>query len=265
MENPGSSKAGLQQYTYNVAEQLDGGNDDHTDDNYMQILYEKEIANPILNDQEALNIINENWIQEFRTAAIHYILRTGERFQFRIHTVYTAVIYLDRFLATRTIIRGQNWSIRVIAAACLSMAAKMDESRDTLPSLSEYPMENFELNNNPINAIRMMEDLILDVLKWNIEDSRKDYIRAKTMEIIMSVLRDVRLMNYRPSVIAAAATLLALNQNLTMEELVIKALLLNGAAFLQIDNVCYCYYKLLELNKNTTSDEEIKNFSQIRL
>ncbi|XP_009625242.1 cyclin-D5-3-like [Nicotiana tomentosiformis] len=206
MENPGSSKAEVQQYTYNVAEQLDGGNDDHTDDNYMQILYKKEIANPILNDQEALNIINENWIQEFRTAAIHYILRTGERFQFRIHTVYTSVIYLDRFLATRT--RGQNWSIRVIAAACLSLAAKMDESRDTLPSLSEYPMENFELNSNPINAIRMTEDLILDVLRWNMwfvtpfaftifyfqsrfcrEDSRKDYIRAKTMEIIMSVLR----------------------------------------------------------------------------
>lgn len=79
MENPGSSKAEVQQYTYNVAEQLDGGNDDHTDDNYMQILYKKEIANPILNDQEALNIINENWIQEFRTAAIHYILRVSNQ------------------------------------------------------------------------------------------------------------------------------------------------------------------------------------------
>lgn len=58
MENPGSSKAEVQQYTYNVAEQLDGGNDDHTDDNYMQILYKKEIANPIPNDQEALNLSN---------------------------------------------------------------------------------------------------------------------------------------------------------------------------------------------------------------
>ncbi|XP_059281148.1 LOW QUALITY PROTEIN: cyclin-D5-3-like [Lycium ferocissimum] len=244
----------------------DGYGDDNNEMNYVQLLIGNEIASGGLNDQEASEIINDNWIQEARYHAIHYINRVSNSrhgFRFGMQTMYTSVIYLDRFLATRTINIGEYWAVRLLSMACLSLAAKMDETRGNVPALSQYPLNNYDIN--PID-ITQMELLVLDVLNWDMsfvtpfsftkyfvsrfcrQNSRKHSTRMKTVEIIMSVLRDVRLMNHRPSVIAAAATLLALNKNLTREEMEIEiyALRLNG--FLQIDNVCYCYYKLLELN-----------------
>ncbi|CAN4092147.1 unnamed protein product [Withania somnifera] len=75
-----------------------------------------------------------------------------------------------------------------------------------------------------------------------------EFIRTGTDEIIMSVLRDVSLMNHRPSIIAAAATLFEGHRNLTRQELEIKINVLPLNGFLNIDNVWSCCYGLLELN-----------------
>ncbi|CAN4122572.1 unnamed protein product [Withania somnifera] len=111
-----------------------------------------------------------------------------------------------------------------------------------------------------------MESLVLRDLNWNLNcvtpfpfvqffQSRfgrriLEDTRTRTDGIILStLLRDVRLMNdHRPSVIAVAATLFAVNNNLTRQELEVEinALPLNG--FLNIDNVWYCYNRLRELN-----------------
>ncbi|KAJ8541190.1 hypothetical protein K7X08_002006 [Anisodus acutangulus] len=192
-------------------------------------------------------------------------MQTGQELRFGMQTIYTSVIYLDRFLATRTIEIGEYWAVRLLSVGCLSLAAKMDENRGNLPALSQYPVRNYDINPNEI--IRM-ELLLLEVLNWDMscvtpftfkkyfvsrccrENSRKHSTRMRIVEIIMSVLKDVRLMYHRPSVVAAAATLLAVNENLTREELEIEIYLLHLNGFLDIDNVWYCYYKLLELNEH---------------
>ncbi|MCD7458363.1 hypothetical protein HAX54_038027 [Datura stramonium] len=147
--------------------------------------------------------------------------------------------------------------------ACLSLSAKLNEIRGSLPSLSQYPLTKYNINTRDIMR---MEFVVLGELNWNMscvtpfdfttyfvsrfcrQVSTRHFTIMATGKIIMSVLRDVSLMHHRPSVIAAAATLVAINRNLTREELEIHiyALPLNG--YLQIDDVCYCYYKLLELN-----------------
>ncbi|XP_070044348.1 cyclin-D5-1-like [Nicotiana tomentosiformis] len=132
-----------------------------------------------------------------------------------------------------------------------------------VPTLTEYPREEYIFESR---VIQRMELLVLDTLEWSIgcitpsnlinyfvsrfciNDSRKCVI-SRTVEIIFGALRDIKLMSVRPSVLAAAATLLVLNKSLTMEalEVEINVLPLNG--ILQIDDVFSCYNQMLYLNK----------------
>ncbi|KAH0680359.1 hypothetical protein KY290_022542 [Solanum tuberosum] len=252
----------------------DGDDDDHNnndddtddndddDDNDIRILIGREITAVRLNDQEVEVLVNDNWNQEIRTHAIRYIRRTGRQFRMSRRTIYRAVMYLDRFLAHRILDNGRFWAVRLLAVACLSLSARMDEREYDVP-LSDYPVGAYNIN---VNDIRRMEILVLIEFNWDMncvtpfdfriffisrfcrDVTRIDITRMTTGVIIMSVLRDLRITNHRPSVIAAAATLVAVNRDFTIQELEIEinALPING--FLQIAGVSYCYNRMLELN-----------------
>ncbi|KAK4722676.1 hypothetical protein R3W88_012909 [Solanum pinnatisectum] len=226
-------------------------NDDHDDNdmNYIRILISREITDVRLNDQEVEVLVNDNWNQEIRTHAIRYIRRVTPQFRLSKRTIYRAVMYVDRFLFHRIIDNGQFWAVRLLAVTCLSLSAKMNENIDDVPPLSDYPVGAYNIN---VNAIRRMEILVLVEFNWDMncvtpfdfrnffisrfcrDVTKIDITRMNTVVIIMSVLRDLRIMNHRPSVIAAAATLVAVNRDFTIQELVIviNALPING--FLQI-------------------------------
>ncbi|KAH0683916.1 hypothetical protein KY289_021668 [Solanum tuberosum] len=227
------------------------------------ILIGRELATNRLNDQQVEGLVNDNWNQQIRTRAIRYIRRAGRIFQFSRRTLYRSVIYLDRFLAYRVIANGQLWAVRLIAVACLSLSAKMNDNIDDVPPLSDYPVGAYNIS---VNAIQRMEILVLVDFNWNMncvtpfdfriffvsrfcrDVTRLDITRITTARIIMSALRDLRLMNHRPSVVAAAATLVAVNRNFTIQELVIEINVLPINGFLQIADVSYCYNRMLELN-----------------
>ncbi|XP_055835418.1 cyclin-D5-3-like [Solanum dulcamara] len=77
-----------------------------------------------------------------------------QEFRLSRRTLYRAVIYLDKFLATRLIANGELWAVRILTVTCLSLSAKMDE----VPPLESY--------NTSVNAIRRMEILILNEFNW---------------------------------------------------------------------------------------------------
>ncbi|KAM3342159.1 cyclin-D5-1-like [Capsicum galapagoense] len=226
-------------------QQENGGGDDNDDDdddanemNHIQFLILHETnydglnghANPEPYDHQHSDIMDEIWEQEVRHRAILYIVTTGQQFGLRAQTLYKSVIYVDGFLAANRIDFEDYKEVRILSVACLSLAATMDESIENVPPLSRYPF----------------------LLPRFARDVPSRYLtRMRIDEIIMSVLRGGRLINHRPSVIAAAATLLAVNRNLTIEQvgIHINALpLLNRP--LQINNVWYCYNRLRELNEH---------------
>ncbi|KAM3305016.1 cyclin-D5-1-like [Capsicum chacoense] len=262
-------------------QQENGGGDDNDDDdddanemNHIQFLILHETnydglnghANPEPYDHQHSDIMDEIWEQEVRHRAILYIVTKGQQFGLRAQTLYKSVIYVDGFLAANRIDFEDYKEVRILSVACLSLAATMDESIENVPPLSRYPVGNLGIN---VNEIREMElriryefngdlhyvipfDFIQFLLPRFARDVPSRYLtRMRIDEIIMSVLRGGRLINHRPSVIAAAATLLAVNRNLTIEQvgIHINALpLLNRP--LQINNVWYCYNRLRELNEH---------------
>ncbi|PIN03128.1 G1/S-specific cyclin D [Handroanthus impetiginosus] len=224
---------------------LEGGDEDE----YVGMLLEREIKSCGLK-------LQEDWIIGARLDAIQYIFRERELLGFKFQTAYLSVTYLDRFLARRSIDVENSWAIRLLSMACLSLAAKMEEC--AVPALSEFCLDAYNFESR---TIKRMELLVLNTLEWKMGPitpfsfiplfmnklTKKSLPRiglSRILEAILGAVRDVKIMCQRPSVIAAAATLVASDQRLTREALELKIGLLSSKGVLKIEDVISCYYQL---------------------
>uniref|UniRef100_A0A453L0Q7 Cyclin N-terminal domain-containing protein n=1 Tax=Aegilops tauschii subsp. strangulata TaxID=200361 RepID=A0A453L0Q7_AEGTS len=143
-----------------------------------------------------------------------------------VHTYYgfgpvtacLALNYMDRFLSLYQIPEGKAWMTQLLSVACLSLAAKMDEtsvphSIDLQAGDARYVFE--------AKTIQRMELLVLSTLKWRMQAvtpfSYLDYflhqlsggnapsrqaVREAT-ELILCISRGTSCLEFRPSEIAA--------------------------------------------------------------
>ncbi|XWS41780.1 hypothetical protein CRYUN_Cryun17cG0112500 [Craigia yunnanensis] len=179
-------------------------------------------------------IISTSWLECARLDAIEWIFNTRARLRFQIHTAYLSVTYFDRFLSKRSIDDGKLWTIRLLSVACFSIAAKMEECR--VPALSEFSIEDYQFENK---VIQRMELLLLSTLEWKMcyitpfaylhyfiskfygESGPKGLV-SKALDLIMAMIKEIRLVDHRPSIIAAAAALAASDGRLTRKEMELK-------------------------------------------
>ncbi|KAL0924806.1 hypothetical protein M5K25_005664 [Dendrobium thyrsiflorum] len=168
-----------------------------------------------------------------RRDSINWILKVIEFYQFNPVTAYRSVDYLDRFLSTNSlpVTEGENgkkqsgggWPMQLLCVACLSIAAKMEETH--VPVLLDLQILDPKYVFEP-RTIRRMELLILTVLTWRMRavtpfdflpylaasvlpvDSAAILSRATNL-IISSRRAVVDFVRFWPSTIAAAAVLCA--------------------------------------------------------
>ncbi|XP_012851500.1 PREDICTED: cyclin-D5-3-like, partial [Erythranthe guttata] len=132
--------------------------EDFYEDDYIKLLLDREsTTNGGLLQMQQQN----SWILRARLDAIHYILTKREVLGFRYQTAYTSVTFLDRFLSRRSIDVEKSWAIRLLSIACLSLAAKMEET--TLPALSDLCADDYKFESS---VIQRMELLVLNTLEW---------------------------------------------------------------------------------------------------
>lgn len=96
------------------------------DDEELQSLFckEKEICikyNTIIEAGFSLSLA--------RKEAVEWVLRTNSFFGFSAMTALLAVNYLDRFLSSLSLQKDKPWMIQLAAVTCLSLAAKVEETR----------------------------------------------------------------------------------------------------------------------------------------
>ncbi|XP_059661981.1 putative cyclin-D6-1 [Cornus florida] len=135
---------------------------------------------------------------------------------------YLAVNYLDRFLSTQRIPEGKSWVLRLLAVSCVSLALKMKETEF---SAVQHEDGGFMFDKQ---TIRRMEFLILGALKWRmrsitplsfinffislfkfIDPPSTKALKARATEIIFKAQHDVKLLEFKPSIIAATTLLYA--------------------------------------------------------
>ncbi|XP_055835417.1 cyclin-D5-1-like isoform X2 [Solanum dulcamara] len=211
---------------------------DYGEDNedYVESMLTKEdtIAIAGLTNRLSSRTTEHPWLHQVRHTAIHHIVHTGGRFGVRKITVYAAVIYVDRLLSSMPIVVERFEVGKLLGVACLFLAAEHLEEYEDQPDLSDY--EYFvecsarSITNMRNHVVKQFGGIVKFVTpihfikyflsKFCRDFSRKEYARFITVEIIMSILGDVRLMSLRAFVVGAAATLLGSNPNILTEQMI---------------------------------------------
>ncbi|KAL9680814.1 hypothetical protein QQ045_012593 [Rhodiola kirilowii] len=131
--------------------------------------------------------------------------------------------------------KGKLWAIRLLALTCLSLSAKMEEV-DIAP-LWAYSGGRYAAFNFPKDLIKRMELKVLYSFGWNmgfvspfcllhffirkfqaLPHGGRRAVVASAAWIIFEAAKENSTMCYRPSVVAAAATLAAMDGKLSKED-----------------------------------------------
>lgn len=230
------------------------------DEQCLQMLLDRETASGFERDGGALD--PGKWIDSARSGVLSWVLKTRKVFGFRFQTAYLAMTYFDRFLSRRCIDSEKSWAIRLLSVACLSLAAKMEEVR--VPPLSEYETEDYYFQSK---GIQRMELLVLNTLEWRMgsitpfaylhhfvarlhKEPSQSAVASKSVDLILGIMKEINLVDHRPSSIAAAAALAASDDSLTRNALECK--LSGNFSFhqsLDIEEVFLCYSQMRSLDK----------------
>lgn len=91
-----------------------------------------------------------------RCKGVHAIYRMGEYLRLSQHVMNTACIYLHRFFMRKSLQNGNaGYSHYEVAAACVFLACKVEESHRKLPSIIDAAMASFD--KSPAGQQRWME------------------------------------------------------------------------------------------------------------
>ncbi|KAI4316669.1 hypothetical protein L6164_024625 [Bauhinia variegata] len=194
-----------------------------------------------------------------RTEAVEWMLKVNSHYSFSALTALLAVNYWDRFFSRFQ--NGKPWITQLAAVACLSLAAKVEETQ--VPLLLELQVEDskyvFEAK-----IVKRMEILVLSTLEWKMNPvtpvsfldyitrrlGLKDYLcwefLTRCEAILLSLVADSRFMSYLPSVVATATMIHVVNRLEPHLGVEYQNQLL-GIVGIKKDKVDECYKLVLEL------------------
>ncbi|XP_015170289.1 cyclin-D4-1-like [Solanum tuberosum] len=157
-----------------------------------------------------------------RREAIDWIWKACMHFGYGKLNFCLSINYLDRFLSLYELPRGKTWAVQLLAVACLSIAAKMEEIH--VPLIVDLQVGNpkFVFEGK---TIQRMELLVLTTLKWrmlaytpctfieyflrkmNDDQIPSERLISKAMQLILSSIRGIDFLEFRSSEIAAAVAI----------------------------------------------------------
>ncbi|KAK4417100.1 Cyclin-D4-1 [Sesamum alatum] len=163
-----------------------------------------------------------------RRMALDWMIKACAHYNFGELSLCSAMSYVDRFLSvyelpTDSQQRGdKKWAIQLVAVACLSMAAKIEEVN--VPSTVDLQAGETKFLFDG-KTIQRMEIVVLNRLDWKIKAYTPcnfvDYYLRKTnddefpsgplitrsLQVILSTLEGIEFLEFRPSEIAAAVAI----------------------------------------------------------
>eukprot|EP00249_Psilotum_nudum_P000030 c10127_g1_i1 orf=609-1403(-) len=180
-----------------------------------------------------------------RENAVSWLLKAQGYYKFRPLTAALSVNYLDRYLSHHQLLKGKEWMLQLTSVACLSLAAKMEETE--VPILLNLQVAGAAPIFEP-RTIQRMELLVLGALDWRlssvtpfsyidhfveklaIREKFRRPLLARINDLVLNTLQDTRFLGYRPSCIALAAALCAFEDILPTKLTECKEILLPFAS-----------------------------------
>ncbi|CAN6323289.1 unnamed protein product [Urochloa humidicola] len=216
---------------------------------------------------------SEDWFRCARRDTVKWILEIRACFGFSHRTAYLAVAYFDRFCLRRCFDGSvMPWAARLLAVACASLAAKMEEYR--APPLPEFLAgEGCAFTSA---SIRRMELLVLSTLGWRMAGVTPfDYLHCLASRLrssgggaaaggalaakaaaglIFSAAQAASVLDYRPSTVAVAAVLAATHGAMTKEAMESKMSSLSpSSSMLDKEDVYACHILMLSASETSSA------------
>ncbi|KAJ7967594.1 cyclin-D1-1-like [Quillaja saponaria] len=135
-----------------------------------------------------------------RQDSINWIFKVTSHYGFQPLTAFLSVNYFDRFLSVKSLPSPKGWPFQLLAVACLSLAAKMEELR--VPLLEDLP--KCALSHPTIIYIISSQRFLLYPTK---DPGLLDSVISSASDLILSTTRASDFLGFPPSTIAAAAVL----------------------------------------------------------
>ncbi|KAK8581048.1 hypothetical protein V6N13_144095 [Hibiscus sabdariffa] len=242
----------------------------YDEDECLQMLFDRETS---FGFKKTEPLVPCNYLKYARLEAITWILKARAAFGFRSQTAYLSMLYFDRFLSRNSIDSEKAWAMQLLSVACLSLAAKMEEME--VPALSEFQIEGCNFDTK---TIQRMELLVLNTLEWRMnlvtpfaflhffitEMCKSSPPDVKVIiHVILFTMKEINVMEHRPSVVAVAAILRALNQRLTRNALECRVNSASFRGFLEIEDVFTCYNLMQKLELREFNMPETVNLPDL--
>eukprot|EP01018_Ginkgo_biloba_P035062 Gb_03361 [translate_table: standard] len=163
-----------------------------------------------------------------RENAVCWILKVQEHYCFRPETAVLAVSYLDRYLSCTHFQQDKAWVMQLASVACLSLAAKMEETH--VPLLLDLQVEGAGYTFDS-RTIQRMELLLLGILEWRmssvtplsyidyacdvlglVQKQHRSTFMMRSRDHVVCALKDMRFLAFRPPTVAAAIMLCVIKE-----------------------------------------------------
>ncbi|GMI74790.1 Cyclin D6;1 [Hibiscus trionum] len=176
---------------------------------------------------------------------------------------YLAINYLDRFLSSHGVLVLQQpkaWIRRLVATGCVSLAAKMTKTK--------FCHIHFQGERGFVfdaQTLERMEYLILGALKWRMrsitpfsfislfislfklkEPPLRQVLKARAVEFIFKAQIDTKLLEFKPSIIAASA-LLSASHELFPLQFPSFTVAISSCSYVNKENMIKCYNSMQEM------------------
>lgn len=167
-----------------------------------------------------------------RRQTVDWIGKVHAHFSFGPLSAYLAVNYLDRFLSAYELPKSKHWTMQLLAVACLSLAAKVEETEVPLSLDLQVGEAKFVFE---ARTIQRMELLVLSTLRWRMQavtpfsfidnflcKINGDQIPLRTsilrsIQLILSTIKGIDFLEFRPSEVAAAVAIAVAGETQTVD------------------------------------------------
>lgn len=232
--------------------------EEHQSDTLLDLFAAESDHMPSHNFIQCLKITD--FYVSLRQEAVSLILQVQFSCNFEPFISYLAVTYLDRFISRQEIPQGKPWVLRLLVVSCISLAAKMKNTHFSLSKVQGDEELIFDAQ-----TIHRMELLILDALNWRMRSvtpfsflcffislfEPKDppltqALKDRATDIIFRAHNEIKLLEFRPSVIAASAVLLSSHELFPLQFPSFKTSILNRD-YVNKENLSKCFDTMQEM------------------